>query len=242
MPVSKCQRRMTRLFKLLLTLAIGDVRGDGGLETVSFVPNRHFAVVGQNATRVDGACWRVIEIGSWFESGTRAATIQVDSVSEDQAPGVSLAVGVLFRNVEGRVNDPLLSSASCGDEYHWSVKYGHNQGLEYLGNKWGTAYGPRLYNGDLVSMFVDMDRLTIAFSVNGVCYGALSLEDSGRRVVLAAALSRRDTITLKTGNSEDVPECLAESSLVAAAAPVAQAKPLLTGSAVLVACLGALIH
>ena len=77
------------------------------------------------------------EIGTWFDSGAGHATIRVDSVDEDQAPGVSLALGVLYGSREGRVNDAALSQVSCGSDVHWSVHYGHGAGKEYLGNKWG---------------------------------------------------------------------------------------------------------
>ena len=119
-----------------LFLVIARASADG--PTVpGFVPNSHFQITGYSASKKWEFCWKTIEIGSWFSSGRRHATIRVDSVTADQSPGVSLALGVLYGEVEGQVNQESISIESCGSSYHWSVKYGHGHGVEYVGNKWG---------------------------------------------------------------------------------------------------------
>ncbi|CAJ1435788.1 unnamed protein product [Effrenium voratum] len=130
-----------------------------------------------------------------------------------QAPGVSLAVGVLSGTVEGRVNDLSMSTAVCGSSYHWSVAYGHGEGVEILGNKWGD--GPGIYNENVVHVLVDMDARTLAYAVNGQCHGTKSL--SASRVRLAAAVSRpKDAIRL--GDGASAPACLFEAAQAASAA------------------------
>jgi len=215
---------------VLLTTAVAD---GPGAAVPGFVANEHFSLNRASATKVSAGCWKVIEIGTWFDSGSRHATIRVDSVSQDQAPGVSLALGVLYGSLEGRVNDAAMSKVTCGSsgssEVHWSVRYGHSQGKEYLGNKWGS-FGPRLFNGDVVSMLADVGLQRVGFAVNGACYGALSFEAS--RVVLAAAMSMKDTISLNQTATEDLPACLFQLSATESASAVSGV-PLLTMSILL---------
>eukprot|EP00435_Cladocopium_sp_Y103_P028424 s811_g7.t1 len=220
-----------RLAWVLLTSAAGDGPAAAAPE---FVANEHFSLDGASATKLQQGCWKVIEIGTWFDSGSRHATILVDSVTQDQAPGVSLALGVLYGSLEGRVNDPAMSQVTCGgsssSETHWSVQYGHGHGKEYLGNKWGS-FGPRLFNGDVVSMFADVGLQRVGFAVNGVCYGAVSFEAS--RVVLAAALSMKDTISLNPIAREDLPDCLFQLSTNVESAGTVSGVQLLTMSTLL---------
>ncbi len=59
---------------------------------------------------------------------------------------------------------------------HWSVKYGHNNGLEYLGNQWGappSGYGVRLKKGDEVTIVADMDKNELSFKTNGADQGKM---------------------------------------------------------------------
>ena len=59
------------------------------------------------------------------------------------------------------------------------------------------AFGPRLFNGDVVTMLADIQKQTLAVAVNGVCHGALPF--SANRISLAAALAMQDTISLQDG-------------------------------------------
>ena len=56
-----------------------------------------------------------------------------------------------------------------------------------MGNKWGTSYGERLKEGDVVEIKVDMDARRISFSTNGVDQGVKSenLPDDGVRMAVA---------------------------------------------------------
>mmetsp|Transcript_48711 Transcript_48711/g.113717 ORF Transcript_48711/g.113717 Transcript_48711/m.113717 type:complete len:244 (-) Transcript_48711:355-1086(-) len=202
---------MPDLKYLLLIFLVVKVRADP-----EFVPNGNFRVVGKTASKLTDGCWRTIEIGSWFDFGKRHATVTLDSVSTDESPGVSVALGVLFEAVEGRVNDGRLSTERCGgtvnQDFDWSVRYGHEEGREYLGNRFGR-YGPRLHNGDVVQMLIDLGHghPTLAFAINGVCYGVMWLAHSNsKRFCLAAALHRADTITLQDTSLDDFPSCIHE--------------------------------
>lgn len=173
----------------------------------TFVQNSAFEVSGRTAKSVNGSwCWRTVQIGDWIEAGTAYAVLTISGVSAGQQPGVSLAVGVLFSDVEGRVNDASLSTVGCGSNMQWSVGHGHSKGLEYLGNKWGTAYGPRLQNGDSIAMKVDMSDKTLRFAVNGVCYGSRGTFSAGR-VSFAAAVERAGS-SLRLETTEYLPSCL----------------------------------
>ncbi|CAJ1339297.1 unnamed protein product [Effrenium voratum] len=179
----------------------------------SFEGNGDWLIREDGASKSDSTwCWRTVEIGSWFQSGRALAEVVPINVTEDQAPGVSLAVGVLSETVEGRVNDLSMSTAVCGSSYHWSVAYGHGEGVEILGNKWGDG---GIYNENVVHVLVDMDARTLAYAVNGQCHGTKSL--SASRVRLAAAVSRpKDAIRL--GDGASAPACLFEAAQAASAA------------------------
>ena len=80
---------------------------------------------GRTATRTSDASymfWRTVAIGEWIESGSAEATVHIDSAHDNG--GANIALGVLYQECEGRVNDMSLSSGP-----HWSVSYQHGKGI-----------------------------------------------------------------------------------------------------------------
>lgn len=155
----------------------------------NFVGNQWFELSndGLTATKVGTVLWRTVEIGDWMVHGRHIIKIKLDSLAGAtvQPPGVSIALGVLFRIHE-------LKSTPFNEGGHWSVATTVDDqprhGVEYLGNKWGTSYGERLAEGDTVEILVDMDTRTLGFSRNGKDQGICSDDLPAEGVRFAVAL------------------------------------------------------
>ena len=107
--------------------------------------------------------WRTIAIGDWIDKDVHYMRFQYLGNTCNQAPGCTVAFGVIF---------PEFELTQDVNNAHSSVSGFNTQqgtGIEFLGNKWGVGYcdGRGIHVNDIVGVTVDMNQKILMFDVNG---------------------------------------------------------------------------
>ena len=125
----------------------------------------HYRLEKNTVTRLDAHSmfWRTITIGEWITQGNHQITFKYLGKTCNQAPGCSVAFGVIFEGYDIKQEVGSKHSSVAG----FNTQQG--KGAEFLGNKWGVSYcdGRGIHTNDKVEVMVNMENHTLGFAVNG---------------------------------------------------------------------------